>query len=128
MFKWRDKNDNQRKRQKIKEHCNSMKACAYCKLCDVELNCFNVVKYGSDEEVEKLYNILTYGTEAVTRNIAEVSYTFICKQCGAHLEDCVKAVYTDIDDVDDDEGAKDIVYSEYEFKFCPECGRKVVEE
>ena len=42
------------KKQKIKEHCNSMKACAYCKLCDVQLNCFNVVKYGSDEEVEKL--------------------------------------------------------------------------
>ena len=105
------------KRQKIKEHCNSMKACAYCKLCDVQLNCFNVVKYGSDEEVEKLYNILTYGTEAVTRNVAEVSDTFICKKCGIRI---MRAIYG--------EDAEDTTYHECEFKFCPECGRKVVEE
>lgn len=108
------------KRLKIKEHCNSMKACAYCKLCDVELNCFNVVKYGSDEAVGKLYNILTYGTEAVTRNLSAVSDRFFCEKCGIRLEDCVKAVY--------DEEDEDTKYQEYEFKFCPECGRKVVEE
>lgn len=108
------------KRLKIEEYCNSIKACAYCKLCDVELNCFNVVKYGSDEEVEKLYNILTYGTEAVTRNVAEVSDEFICKQCGIHIEDYVRTVY--------EEDAGDTYCNEYEFKFCPECGRRVVEE
>lgn len=108
------------KKLKIKEYCNSIKACAYCKLCDVELNCFNVVKYGSDEEVEKLYNILTYGTEDVTRNVAEVSDTFICEKCGIYLEDCVSVEY--------DEDTEDTTFHEYEFKFCPDCGRKVVEE
>lgn len=111
------------KKQKIKEYCNSMRACAYCKLCDVELNCFNVVKYGSDEEVEKLYNILTYGTEAVTRNVSEVSDKFICEKCGVYLdlEDCTERVYNK-------DNKDTYYYYEYEFKFCPECGRKVVEE
>lgn len=106
------------KKLKIKEYCNSMKACAYCKLCDVEVNCFNVVKYGSDEAVGKLYNILTYGTEHVTRNVAEVSDTFICEECGIHLEGRMKTVY--------DEDTEDTYCHEYEFKFCPECGRRVV--
>lgn len=108
------------KKQKIKEYCNSTKACAYCKLCDVELNCFNVVKYGSDEEVEKLYNILTYGTEAVTRNLSNISDRFFCEKCRIYLENWMKCLYY--------EDTEDTKYQEYEFKFCPECGRKVVEE
>lgn len=107
------------KRLKIKEHCSRTKMCTGCKL-NFELNCWDVIKYGSDEAVEKLYNILTYDTEAVTRNLSAVSDRFNCEKCGIRLEDCVKAVY--------DEEDEDTKYQEYEFKFCPECGRKVVEE
>lgn len=55
-----------------------------------------------------------------TRNVAEVSDEFICEQCGMHIEDYVRAIY--------DEESEDTTYKGYEFKFCPECGRKVVEE
>ena len=56
----------------------------------------------------------------VTRNIAKVSDTFICKECGVHLNDCVRVIY--------DEYLEDTTYHVYEFKFCPECGRQVIEE
>ena len=108
------------KKLKIKEYCNSIKACAYCKLCDVELNCFNVVKYGSDEEVEKLYNILTHGTPYVTRNLSNISDRFFCEKCRIYLENWMKCLNY--------EDGEDTHCCEYEFKFCPECGRKVVEE
>ena len=108
------------KRLKIKEHCNSMIRCFECKLHSVELNCWNVIKYGSDEDVEKVYNFLTYGAVDVTRNIAEISDAFICGKCGICLEDCVSVEY--------DEDTEDTTYHVYEFKFCPECGRRVMEE
>ena len=107
-------------RYKIREYCKRMHDCRDCELHSVELNCWNVIKYGSYEEVEKLYNILTYGTADVTRNIAEISDAFICGKCGICLEDCVSVEY--------DEDTEDTTYHVYEFKFCPECGRKVVEE
>ena len=64
-------------------------------------------------------NRLTRGTADVTRNLAKVSDTFICEKCGIWLKDCVKAEY--------DEDTEDTAYQEYEFKFCPRCGRKVEE-
>ena len=64
-------------------------------------------------------NRLTRGTADVTRNLAKVSDTFICEKCGIWLEDCVKVEY--------DEDTEDTAYQEYEFKFCPRCGRKVEE-
>lgn len=108
------------KRQKIKEHCKSMEHCSYCDLCHVEKNCWHIANNGSDEDAEEIYNILTYGVAEVTRNTAKVSDTFICEKCGIHLEDCMKTVY--------DEDTEDTYCHEYEFKFCPECGRKIVEE
>lgn len=106
------------KRQKLKEHCNRMTDCNDCELGGyVTSSCW---RYGSDGVIEELYNILTYGTADVTRNISAVSYRFICEKCGIRLEDCVKTVY--------DEDAEDTTYHEYEFKFCPECGRRVAEE
>lgn len=108
------------KRQAIKEHCKTNEDCSYCDLYYIDKNCWHIANNGSDEDVEKIYNILNYGTADVTRNLAEVSDTFICKECGIHLEDCVKCVY--------DEDAEDTTHYEYEFKFCPECGRKIVEE
>ena len=53
-----------------------------------------------------------------TRNLAEVSDTFICKECGIHIEDYSRVEF-------DEEDENDITHYEYEFKYCPECGRKI---
>lgn len=90
------------KRQAVKQYCHNRE------ICD------------DDASIERFYNILTYGKADVTRNISEVSDTFICEKCGIHLEDCVRAEY--------DEDTEDTTHYEYEFKFCPECSRLVVEE
>ena len=37
-----------------------------------------------------------------------------------HADDCVSVEY--------DEDTEDTTYHVYEFKFCPECGRRVMEE
>ena len=44
---------------------------------------------------------------------------WICSHCGLHLSDWTKHVY--------DEDTADTTYPEYSFKFCPECGHKVVD-
>ena len=49
---------------------------------------------------------------------------FICSECGIHLEDWRMLVEVGYDDGYTDE----MVNYEYEFKFCPNCGRKIVEE
>ena len=108
------------KRQKIKEYCKRRDTCSGCELCHVVLHRWDGIKLGTDEYVCKLYNILNYGLENFTRNLSKSYKTFICEECGVHIEDCVKAVY--------DEDTEDTKYQEYEFKFCPECGRKIVEE
>lgn len=108
------------KRQKIKEHCKTKEDCSCCDLCYIDKNCWHIANNGSDKEAEEIYNILTYGKADVTRNIAELSDTFICEKCGIHLEDYVRAEY--------DEDAEDTTHYGYEFKFCPNCGRRVVEE
>lgn len=107
------------KRLKIKEHCNRTKICSGCKLY-FESNCWNVPRFVSDEDIEELYNILTYGTEAVTRNLSAVSDSFFCEKCRIYLENWMKCLCGE-----DTEYTK---CQEYKFKFCPECGRKVVEE
>lgn len=103
------------KRQAVKQYCHNREICVDCKLSHI-----NHCTADDDASIERFYNILTYGTADVTRNIAEVSDTFICEKCGIHLEDCVRAEY--------DEDAEDTTHYEYKFKFCPECGRKIVEE
>lgn len=105
------------KRQKLKEHCNRMTDCTDCELGYVASSCW---RYGSDGVIEELYNILTYGTADVTRNISVISDSFICENCGIRLEDCTRIIF--------DEDAEDTTFHEYEFKFCPECGRRIVEE
>ena len=111
--------NNRRKKAEAKKNIvTRMTDCNDCELGGyVTSSCW---RYGSDGVIEELYNILTYGTADVTRNLAKVSDTFICEKCGIRLEDCVKTVY--------DEDAEDTTFHEYEFKFCPECGRKIVEE
>lgn len=106
------------KRQKLKEHCNRMTDCNDCELGGyVTSSCW---RYGSDGVIEELYNILTYSTADVTRNISVISDSFICEKCGIRLEDCTRIIF--------DEDAEDTTYHEYEFKFCPNCGRRIVEE
>ena len=107
-------------RYKIREHCKRMYDCRDCELHSVELNCLDVIKYGSYQEVEKLYNILTYGTPYVTRNLSNISDRFFCEKCRIYLENWMKCLYY--------EDTEDTKYQEYEFKFCPECGRRVMEE
>lgn len=57
-----------------------------------------------------------------TENMSTIAFCdrFICKKCDIHLENWVKVV------IDPDDG--DELHYEYEFKFCPECGAKIVEE
>ena len=57
-----------------------------------------------------------------TENMSTVAFCdrFICKNCDIHLENWVKVV------IDPDDGER--YHYEYEFKFCPECGAKIVEE
>ncbi len=44
---------------------------------------------------------------------------FVCSECGIHLEDWAEKV-------EDEDG--DLHHQEYAFKFCPNCGRKIVDE
>lgn len=48
---------------------------------------------------------------------------FICSKCGIHLEDWRMLVEEEYD-----YGYTEMANYEYEFKFCPNCGRKIVEE
>ena len=56
-----------------------------------------------------------------TENMSTVAFCdrFICKNCDIHLDNWVKVV------IDPDDG--DELHYEYEFKFCPECGARIVE-
>lgn len=60
--------------------------------------------------------------ENETRNIGTLHPvdSFICEKCGIRLEDWVELKE------DPDDGG--ISCHEYEFRFCPNCGRKIVEE
>ena len=44
---------------------------------------------------------------------------FVCSECGIELQDW-SSVERDIDD-------GDVTYHEYTFKFCPNCGRKIID-
>lgn len=60
--------------------------------------------------------------ENETRNISEFHPVdgFKCEKCGIDLRDWSRIVF---DDDDDDE-----FVHEYEFNFCPNCGKKIIEE
>ena len=45
---------------------------------------------------------------------------FMCSKCGLHLEGWTRVEY--------DEDTEDTTYHEYELKYCPGCGRQIVEE
>lgn len=54
-------------------------------------------------------------------NLAEVADCdqWICSNCGINLTEWTKVVI--------DEDTNDTTYHEYDFKFCPECGHKIIE-
>lgn len=56
-----------------------------------------------------------------TRNVGKLHPVdeFHCEKCQIHLEDWIRH------EVSED---GDIMYWEYAFKYCPNCGRKVVEQ
>lgn len=76
-----------------------------------------------DIAVEVLETIPEADVQPVThtQNMSTVAFCdrFICKNCDIHLENWVKVV------IDPDDG--DELHYEYEFKFCPECGARIVE-
>lgn len=58
------------KRQAVKQYCLNREICIDCKLSHI-----NHCTADDDASIERLYNILTYGTADVTRNLAKVSDT-----------------------------------------------------
>lgn len=56
-------------------------------------------------------------------NKAEAADDFICSHCGIHISDFAEEEIEEYDD-----GYEDVVHHLYEPKFCPECGRKVVDD
>lgn len=60
--------------------------------------------------------------ENETRNISELHPVdaFKCAKCGMDLRDWSRIVF--------DEDADDNFVYEYEFRFCPNCGKKIIEE
>lgn len=106
------------KRQAIKDYCGSVEFCSDCALNRKVMNgCWTDV---SDKEIENNFNTIRDISPCLTRNTSKVSDTFICEKCGIRIEDYSRVEY--------DEDAEDTTHYEYEFKFCPECGRKIVEE
>ena len=63
----------------------------------------------------------------VTENMSTIAYCdrFICKKCGIRLEGWTKIVIDEYDQGDDGV-IYDETHYEYEFKFCPECGAKII--
>lgn len=61
----------------------------------------------------------------VTTNESKVAHCdkFICKECGISLQNWVRVVPVEYED-----GYIDCEHHEYEFEFCPNCGRKIVED
>lgn len=57
-----------------------------------------------------------------TENMATVSDEFICEKCGIYLKDYIKVVMDE-----DNDGYIDEQHYEYEPKYCPECGAKVLD-
>ncbi len=104
------------KRYELKRYCESLKHCSECELME-NGHCWTDA---SDKEIENNLNTICNVSPFLTRNIAEISDAFICGKCGICLEDCVSVEY--------DEDTEDTTYHVYEFKFCPECGRRVMEE
>lgn len=90
---------------------------------------FKSVYYQKSEDSNITENMSTvaYEDNNVTENMSTIAYCdrFICKKCGIRLEGWTKVV---IDEYDQgDEGViYDETHYEYEFKFCPECGAKII--
>lgn len=74
--------------------------------------------------VNAISNMPASGVQPIvdTKNMATVSDEFICKKCGLYLKDYIKVVLDE-----DNDGYIDEQHYDYEPKFCPECGAKVMD-
>ena len=99
------------------------------KLPKIEINMEEIVNKTLDEFEYKGLTIREwadkitsgeYQDAAHTKNLSEIAWcdSFICSKCGLHLEEWVKVEITE-------EYGKERF--EYEFEYCPGCGRKIVE-
>lgn len=66
--------------------------------------------------------------DTTTANMSTVAFCdrFICKKCGIRLDDWYRTETVEYEQ--GDEVFYDEEHYEYEFKFCPECGARIVEE
>ena len=75
----------------------------------------------SYDEICKKFTDRAMKEEKTCKNISEMNAVdgFVCSECGISLVDYVE------ERVDEE---YDVTYHEYNFKYCPNCGAKVVEE
>lgn len=84
-----------------------------------------IIENGSGEIVtavkiaKKLYNV-GYRKENTCQNKALFSDGFVCSRCGYFTDEVNRT------DIDKDDG--EYYHYDYQFKYCPECGAKVVEQ
>lgn len=59
--------------------------------------------------------------EKTCYNLAEVADCdqWVCSHCGINLAEWIRVIV--------DEEENDTMYYEYKFKFCPECGHKIID-
>ena len=108
-----EKNPTNAELIKVIECCSSGTGCGVCIARNTPL---------CDEWVDKVANLIRHQQEERTcENVSEMHPTdgFTCSECGITIVDYVE------ERVDEECTA---TYHEYEIKYCPNCGAKVVEE
>ena len=95
----------------------------YPKIADKYCGCPKHLDY-EDENIYCLqmgciecWNREMHGTEENTTNLSDDYDEFICEKCGLIINSMIKII------IDEDER----ILQSFEYKFCPECGRKVVD-
>lgn len=65
-------------------------------------------------------------TNNVTHNISKFNHydDFVCSSCGIILSDWVQSEY----EYDENYNVKQVKHPKYKFKYCPNCGKKIVDE
>ena len=97
-----------------------------CLHCDLESDCGLCPYFESGlNRLAELEDKIEQGTlieQKTCKNINEMHPVdgFTCSECGITIVDYVEEVF--------DEEEYDTTYHEYEIKYCPNCGAKVVEE
>lgn len=65
-------------------------------------------------------------TNNVTHNISKFNHydDFVCSSCGIILSDWVQSEY----EYDENNNVKRVKHPKCKFKYCPNCGKKIVDE